>query len=258
MDLALRGKKALITGGSHGIGLAAAKALAAEGCDIAICSRSQERIDTAVKDIKARDVIAATCDVHSEADIQRFCETVTARWGGVDILINNVGGGGRWGKADVTATDEKVWHEVYEKNATAAIRFTMRFLPYMKQQKWGRVIAVTSRVGREGGGRPWFNMAKAAQTSMMKTLAMDHALAGLGITFNSVAPGSIMIPGTGWEDDMKRDPAAFKNFVDQECPIGRPGTPEEVANVIAFLCSPLASLVNGAAVAVDGGESRAF
>ena len=243
MDLGLRGKKALITGGSHGIGLATAKALIAEGCEL---------------EAPGRNVIAAVCDVHASDSIEKFCDAVIAAWDGVDILINNVGGGGRWGKADVTATDEKVWHEVYEKNATAAIRFTMRFLPYMKQQKWGRVIAVTSRLGREGGGRPWFNMAKAAQTSMMKTLAMDHELAGLGITFNSVAPGSIMIPGTGWDDDMKCDPEGFKNFVAQECPIGRPGTPEEVANVIAFLSSPLASLVNGAAVAVDGGESRAF
>ena len=260
MDLGLRGKRALITGGSHGIGLAAAGALAAEGCDIAICSRNQDRLGPAAESLRAFGyaVIAEPCDVHSGEAIQGFCDTVTKAWGGVDILVNNVGGGGRWGKASVEETDEKVWLEVYEKNALAAVRFTIRFLPYMRQKKWGRVVTVTSRLGREGGGRPWFNMAKAAQTSMMKTLGMTHELAGDGITFNSVAPGDIMIPDTGWEATMRNDPEAFQRYVAESCPIGRLGTPEEVDAVIAFVCSPVAALVNGAAIAVDGGQSRAF
>jgi len=260
MDLGLRGKRALVTGGSHGIGLAAAKALAAEGCDVAICSRSEERLAGASKELKALGVavIAGPCDVHSGDAIQAFCDDVAKQWGGVDILVNNVGGGGRWGKESVEDTDEKVWLEVYEKNALAAVRFTVRCLPYMRQKKWGRVVTVTSRLGREGGGRAWFNMAKAAQTSMMKTLGMNHDLAGDGITFNSVAPGNIMIPNTGWEETMKKDPEGFRKYVAQECPLGRLGTPEEVGAVIAFICSQRASLINGAAIAVDGGESRAF
>lgn len=260
MDLGLRGKRALITGGSHGIGLATAKLLAAEGCDVAICSRSKERLVAAEQALReyGRGVIAAPCDVHSSVDIQAFCDLVATQWGGVDILVNNVGGGGRWGKAVIEETDESVWLEVYEKNALAAIRFSVRMLPYMRQRKWGRIVTVTSRLGREGGGRPWFNMAKAAQTSMMKTMGMNHDLAGDGITFNSVAPGNVMIPGTGWETEAQRDPEAFRRYVAQECPLGRLGTPEEVAAVVAFICSPLASLVNGAAIAVDGGESRAF
>jgi 3-oxoacyl-[acyl-carrier protein] reductase len=260
MDLGLKAKRALVTGGSHGIGLAAAKVLAAEGCDVAICSRTPERLAAAVEVLRpfGNAVIADVCDVHSAAAIQAFCDDVLKRWSGVDILVNNVGGGGRWGKPSVEDTDEKVWIEVYEKNALAAVRFTTRLLPAMRKQKWGRVVTVTSRLGREGGGRPWFNMAKAAQTSMMKTLGMNHELAGAGITFNSVAPGNIMIPGTAWEEQMKADPAGFQRYVAAECPLGRLGTPEEVAAVIAFICSAQASLINGAAIAVDGGESRAF
>lgn len=260
MDLGLAGKRALITGGSHGIGLTTAKALASEGCDVAICSRSKERLAPAAESLRSfgTAVIAEPCDVHSGKAIQEFCDVIAEAWGGVDILVNNVGGGGRWGKSSIEDTEEKVWLEVYEKNTLAAVRFTVRFLPYMRKQKWGRVVTVTSRLGREGGGRPWFNMAKAAQTSMMKTLGMNHDLAGDGITFNSVAPGNIMIPDTGWEEQMKRDPDGFRRYVAQECPLGRLGTPEEVGAVIAFICSRQASLVNGAAVAVDGGESRAF
>lgn len=260
MDFGLTGMRALVTGGSHGIGLAAAKALASEGCDVAICSRSQDRLTSAAQALLTfgHAVIAESCDVHSSEAIQGFCDFITTEWGGVDILVNNVGGGGRWGKDSVEETDENVWTEVYEKNALAAIRFTVRMIPFMRKKRWGRVVTVTSRLGREGGGRPWFNMAKAAQTSMMKTLGMNHDLASDGITFNSVAPGNIMIPNTGWEADMQRDPDAFRRYVTQECPLGRLGTPEEVGAVIAFICSKQASLINGAAIAVDGGESRAF
>ncbi len=260
MNLGLNGRRALVTGGTHGIGLATAKALAAEGCSIAVCSRTAERLKAAQAALESFDVdvIAEPCDVHSLDAIDSFWRTLSSAWGGVDILVNNVGGGGRWGSPTVTETGDNVWLEVYEKNAAAAVRFTTRALPHMIAQEWGRIVTVTSRLGREGGGRPWFNMAKAAQTSLMKTLGMDHSLAGKGITFNSVAPGNIMIPGTGWEDEMKRDPEGFKNYVAGECPIGRLGTAEEVADVIAFVCSAKASLINGAAIAVDGGESRAF
>jgi len=260
MDLGLTGKRALITGGSHGIGLAAAKILAREGCDVAVCSRTEERLAQAGRELRmhGRDVIAGQCDVHSPDSIQRFCDLVENQWNGIDILVNNVGGGGRWGKDTVEETDEKVWLEVYEKNAMAAVRFTMRFIPHMRKQRWGRVVTITSRYGREGGGRPWFNMAKAAQTSMMKTLGMNPDLARSGITFNSVAPGHVMIPDTGLDDMMKKDPNGYKAFISQQSPLGRAGSPEEVGAVIAFICSAQASLINGAAIAVDGGETRAF
>ncbi len=260
MDLGIRGKRALITGGSHGIGRATALAFAAEGCDVAICSRNPDRLNETAQALKPSgvDVMAEVCDVHSADAIQSLCDKIAGKWGGVDILVNNVGGGGRWGKESIEQTDEKVWLEVYEKNALAAIRFTVRFLPYMRSKKWGRVVTVTSRLGREGGGRPWFNMAKAAQTSMMKTMGMNHELCNDGITFNSVAPGDIWIPGTGWEDQMKSDPEGFKKYIKDACPIGRLGHPDDVGAVIAFVCSAKAALVNGAAIAVDGAQSRTF
>jgi 3-oxoacyl-[acyl-carrier protein] reductase len=101
-------------------------------------------------------------------------------------------------------------------------------------------------------------MAKSAEISLMKTLAMNPALARDGITFNSVAPGAIMIPDTGWEKEQKQDPQKFEKLVASQFPLGRLGTPEEIANVVVFLCSQKASLVNGASIAVDGAESRSF
>jgi NAD(P)-dependent dehydrogenase (short-subunit alcohol dehydrogenase family) len=125
----------------------------------------------------------------------------------------------------------------------------------MVQEGWGRVVTVTSTLGKQGGGRPWFNMAKCAQTAMMKSLAMNHEFARAGITFNSVAPGCIMIPDTGWERQMQQDPNAFREMVDRTFPLGRLGTPEEVASLVVFLCSTQASLVTGASILADGAES---
>jgi len=261
MELGIRGKYALVTGGSHGIGLAIASALAEEGCNVAICARNQERLSQAEKDLKAKGVetIGISADVLCEPDIKEVMDIVTDLWSTIHILVNNVGGGGRWGSPSVEETAEKVWMDVYNKNAMAAVRFTRLAIPFMRKQKWGRVVTVASIYGREGGGRPWFNMAKSAEISLMKTLAMNHDLVRDGITFNSVAPGTnIMIPGTGWEDEAKKNPEQFKRMLDSNFPLGRLGTPEEVASMVIFLCSEKASLVNGACIAVDGGESRSF
>lgn len=260
MELGLKGKCALITGGSHGIGRSTAAALAREGCNVAICARGQRRIDETLAELDTCGVetLGVAADVVKREDVAKVVDTVVGAWGTVHVLVNNVGGGGRWGTPVVEETVEEVWLEVYAKNALAAVRFTTAVLPYMRRQKWGRVVTVSSRLGREGGGRPWFAMAKTAQTAMMKSLAMTPYLARDGITCNSIAPGSIMIPDTGWEREALEDPEGFQQMLEKDFPLGRLGTPGEVADVIVFLCSERASLVNGASVLVDGGESRAF
>ena len=222
-DYGLKGKHAVVTGGSKGIGAAIVEALSREGCMVSNWSRS------------------FGVDVMNRGILDDAMEETRPP----DILINNVGGGGRWGRPYPEVTDEKVWSDVYRKNAETAIHLTMWAIPHMRQRKWGRVVTITSILGgADGNGRPWFVMAKAAQTALMKSLASQSYLAQDGITFNSVAPGLIDVgkPGLG----------------NEELPLGRMGTPEEVANVVAFLCSPLASLVNGANIVVDGGQSRAI
>lgn len=259
MDLGLTGKYALVTGGSHGIGLSIALTLAEEGCNVAICARNKERVNKALKEIKAKGVqaIGVLSDVMIVEDIDKVIKTIVDSWGVIHILINNVGGGGRWGRESVEETLEEVWVDVYNKNALAAIRFTMRAIPFMRKNKWGRVVTVASVYGREGGGRPWFNIAKSAEISLMKTLSMYNYLVRDGITFNTVAPGAVMIEGTGWTVEKEKNPEGFNRFI-ENLPLGRMGLPEEVANVVAFLCSKQASLVNGACISVDGGESKSF
>lgn len=190
------------------------------------------------------------------ANIERVMKTVIDSWGTIHILINNVGGGGRWGSPIIEQTSEDVWLDVYNKNALAAIRFTTRAIPFMRKQKWGRVITISSICGCEGSGRPWYSMAKGAEINLMKALARTPYLVRDGITFNAVAPGAICIPGGEWEKEKNENLKAFQKILEKQLPLGRMGTPEEVANVVVFLASEKASLVNGATVLVDGGESR--
>jgi 3-oxoacyl-[acyl-carrier protein] reductase len=260
MELGIQGKRALVTGGSHGIGLAIAAGLAAEGCAVAICSRTKKRLGAAERQLRAvaTKTLCLQADVFNDTDILRTTREIDKAWGGVDILVNNVGGGGRWGKETIEVTPEEVWAQVYQKNAGAAIAFSRWAIPEMRRRKWGRIVAISSIHGREAGGRPWFTMAKAAQIAMNKSLAVQPYLARDGITFNTVAAGSIMVADTGWADERAKDPAGFAIRMDKEFPLGRLGTPEEVAAVVLFLCSAHSAYVNGACIPVDGGESRAF
>ncbi len=260
MDLGLKGKYALVTGGSHGIGRAIGLSLAKEGCHIAICSRTQARINETLLMLKEfpGQHFGVVCDVLEENSMQTVMDGVAENWGKLDILINNVGGGGRWGNEDIISTDFQTWQEVYDKNAGASVFFTCGAIPYMKKNAWGRVISITSIFSAMGGGRPWFNMAKTAQMTLMKNLSGNRDFVRSGITFNTVAPGCIMIPNTGWEDEQLKNPEQFSRKLEQDFPLGRMGTPEEVADVVTFLCSTKASLVNGASILVDGGESPVF
>jgi 3-oxoacyl-[acyl-carrier protein] reductase len=260
MNLGIEGKVALVTGGSHGIGLAIAHVLAGEGAQVAVCARTADRVAGAAKELSAYGgkTLGLVGDALVPEDIERVMRGVTETWGTIHILVNNVGGGGRWGTAIVEDTPDPVWLEVYGKNALAAVRYTRLAIPFMRKQRWGRVVSITSILGREGGGRPWFTMAKSAEMSLMKTLALTPYLVRDGITFNTVAPGSIMIPNTGWEAESLKNPEEFRQKVDRDFPMGRLGRPEEVAQVVAFVCSDRAALVNGATIAVDGGESRSF
>lgn len=259
MELGIRGRYALVTGGSHGIGLAIARQLAEEGCHVAICARNEARVNQATNELKAKGVeaIGISADVLIPDDIDRVMQTVISAWNTLHILVNNVGGGGRWGKPSVEETPEDVWVDVYNKNAMAAVRFTKRALPFMRKQRWGRVVTIASISGLEGGARPWYCVAKSAEIALMKALAVDPNLARDGVTFNSVAPGSMMIAGTGWDRTRTEQPEAFRRVV-EGLPLGRLGTPEEVASVVAFLCSERATLLNGASIVVDGAESRSL
>ena len=260
MNLNLTDKYALITGGSRGIGRSIALLLAEEGCNVAICARDKLWLEKTKADIEKKGVkcIAITADARDPKDINRVIELIIDRWGTLHILVNNVGGESKVPLLSPEFIPDEVWIESLELNTLAAVRFTRLVIPYMRKQKWGRVVTLASTPGREGGGRAWYTMAKAAEIGLMKTLAMNFDLARDGITFNTVAPGAVLTEQGNWADFQKENPRKLQEKVMATRPMGRLGLPEEVAAIIIFICSEQASLLSGACIPVDGAESHSF
>lgn len=249
MELGLKGRVAAVTGGSHGLGYAIAEMLLAEGCRVAICARDRSRLDAAARAL-GRDVFTKAADVAKPGDVEAFIAAAASQFGGLDILVHNAGGGGGSG---LDAPDAEFTQSL-EVNALAGLRAARAAAPLMRRRQGGRIIFITSVYGRESGGRPGYNMAKAAEISLAKALSRE--LAKDNILVNSVAPGSLMFPGSSWERRQHNDPEGIAAFVESDLPLGRFGKPEEVAAVVTFLASDRASLVTGACWTVDGGQSR--
>lgn len=256
MDLGLRDKLCLVTGASRGIGKAIALGLAAEGARVLAVARGAEGLAALRPELAAAgggahgEVVA---DVATAEGAQAAVAAAVSQLGGIDVVVANVGQAfartiDEMDDADLTASlDANLW---------SAARVARLSLPHLRARGGGAITMISSIWGREGGGSPGYNIAKAAVISMAKAMARD--LSGEGIRVNSVAPGSILFPGGGWDRRAKADPQGMDAWVKQQIPSGRFGTVEEVADVVTFLSSQRARWVTGACVVVDGCQSHAF
>jgi len=258
MDLQLAGKIAIVTGSSRGLGLASAAALVGEGCRVTICARGDGRLGEAAEELRQRSrdgaqVLAVQGDLASPAGVDEVVGRTVQTFGGLDILVNNVGLAR--GTTIVDTTDDE-WREAIDQTLYPAIRASRAAVPHMRRRGGGVIIMIASIWGRESGGRMTYNAVKAAEISLAKSLAQQ--LAADNIRVNSVAPGSILFPGGSWHRRQQEDPAGIAEFVRRELPFGRFGRPEEVGAVVAFLASTRASWISGASVPVDGCQSRSL
>ncbi len=257
MDLKLQGKVAIVTGASRGIGQGIARSLAAEGCRLVLCARGAEALQATTQTLQDQgaEVEALVLDVtHPEAGDQLVAAAL-ARFGRVDILVGNAGGNRRGLFEETTETD---WSDLIELNLRAHLRCARAVIPVMKRQGGGAIVFIASIFGREAGGAGLsiYNATKSALISAAKILALE--LAPYNIRVNTVAPGSIRFPGGSWDRRMQEDPEGMRHFIAQHLPMGRFGTVEEVADVVTFLVSERASLITGACLNVDGGQSRSL
>lgn len=260
MELGIKGKAALVTAASRGLGFAVADMLSKEGVNVAICGRSKERIEAAAEVLRKNasgKISSFEADVTDYAAVHEMVSQAKKTFGSIDILICNAGGPPPGMHHDFTIDD---YRAALELNLLSTINLCYEALPHMKEKRWGRIVAITSVAAKQPlDNLILSNTARAGVLGFMKTLS--NQVASLGITANCVCPGytkterveelarKFASDGKGSEDD-------FYDKLIETIPAGRVGTPEEFAQTVAFLVSEGAGYINGVALQIDGGFYR--
>jgi 3-oxoacyl-[acyl-carrier protein] reductase len=253
MDLGLRGKRALITGGSRGIGLAVAEALTAEEAVVGLVARDSAGLAAAGDRLRAKgamSVATAVADVTDTPALHRAVDEIAGELGGLDFLVANAGG--TVGRGNLTSAEADEFTATFALNAGHAAELIRAGLPHLKTAGAGAVVIVASITGMRPAPRTAYAAAKAAEIHLAATAAQE--LAPANIRVNAVSPGSIMFPGGGWDSFQRENPEDFGAFVANQFPFSRLGRLEEVADVVAFLLSDRASWISGANIPVDGAQ----
>lgn len=249
MDLGLEGKRAIVTGGSRGIGRHTAESLAEEGCGVGICARGAAGVREAVATIEAKGVTAfgRALDVADAPSLEAWVRDAAAALGGLDIVVANVSALG-------AGDGEEAWQNAFEVDLMHTVRTVQTSLPFLEQSDAAAIVIVSTVAAREAG--PFegpYGTVKAALIRYAKGLAFE--LAPRGVRVNVVSPGTIYFEGGFWHRVKREDPKFFERALGWN-PTGRMGAPGEVARAIAFLASPASAFITGTNLLVDGGLTR--
>lgn len=249
MDLGLKGLRAMVTGGTRGIGRAIAETLAAEGADVAICARKADEVSAAVESMRRHGtrISGKALDVADGQAVVSWVAEVAAAWGGVDIVVANV-------SALAIGLDDDSWKKGFDTDMMGTVRLCEAAIPHLEKSRAGSIVTISSVSGREidFAAGP-YGAFKAAIVHYTQGLA--NRLAAKGVRANTVSPGNTYFEGGVWQNIEKGNPELFKTALGLN-PTGRMGTPQEMANAVAFLASPAASFVTGTNLVVDGALTR--
>lgn len=253
MDLGMKGKLALVTGASRGIGESIAVNLAREGAKVAIVARTEPDLKNVMERMPGDGHYMINADLTKEDKPKEVAEEIDKNFGKIDILVNNLG-------STLDVLDPLCpladWRKVYRINFEVAVEMVNLVVPYMKQGKWGRIVNISSTAGMENNGPVTYCSMKAALTAYSRS--MGRVLAKEGIVMSVLLPGAVFTKGGFWDKALEERPAHVEKYLKERCPLGRFGEPDDIGMMTAVLCSEQAKFCQGAVFPVDGGQSRHY
>ena len=256
MELNLSGKKALVTASGRGIGRAMVRTLAAEGAHVAFVARSQDDIDALSRELSgvASPHLGIALDLLPEGAPRDLVTRIReSGFGDVEIVVHNLGGTLDISDPLCSVND---WRKVWRLNLEVAIELNLHFLPTMQRRGWGRIVHVSSISSMENHGPISYCATKAALNAY--TRGLGRAMAPSGVIVSAILPGAIWTEDGYWDRASKERPEHLSQYLRERMAIGRLGRPEEIAGVVALLCSDHASFCVGSLVPVDGGQGRSY
>lgn len=257
MDLGLKGKKALVTGGAVGIGEAIAVDLAKEGVKVVVTSRNAPRLERTLQNIGGRKAGHHTIvtELTEEGAPEALAKEIQRDFGNPDIVVNNIGG--TLGITDPYCSIAD-WRKVFRLILEVAIELNNLFIPYMKEQNWGRIVNISAGASMENSGPVPYCSIKAALTAYSRCMGRILAIETDDVVMSTVLPGVILTEGGHWDTVLKERPEHAEKYLAERCPLGRFGQPSEISPMVVLLCSNLATFCQGAVVPVDAGQAKHY